>query len=193
MATILQQQWSSMVAADLFTVKLTQGWGVQPVHVLVMMHLASRHIHIAGIVVEPTQTWLVQVSLNETDEAEGFLKEGAYVIHDRATVFGDRFTQTLAAAEVTTVKLPPRSPNLNARVERVIRSSREECLDRFVIFSKGQLEYLLREYTEFYNEERPHQGLKKQLVSGKQGKSEGRIRRRTRLGGLLSFYDRISG
>ncbi|CAM2005120.1 Transposase [Acanthopleuribacter pedis] len=136
---------------------------------------------------------MVQVARNETDEVEGFSKEGAYVIHDRATVFGDRFKQNLAGAEVTTVKLPPRSPNLNAHVERVIRSIREERLDRFVIFSKGQLDYLLREYVAFYNEERPHQGLKNRLVSGKQGKSEGRIRRRTRLGGLLRFYDRVSG
>ncbi|WP_448721983.1 integrase core domain-containing protein [Acanthopleuribacter pedis] len=95
-----------------------------------------------------------------------------HVIHDRATVFGDRFKQTLAAAEVTTVKFSPRSPNLNAHVERVIRSIREECLDRFVIFSKGQLEYLLREYTEFYNEERPRHGLANRLVSGRQSTSQ---------------------
>ncbi|CAM2006625.1 integrase core domain-containing protein [Acanthopleuribacter pedis] len=189
----LEQQWSSMVSADFFTVELTRGWGIQRVHVLVMMHLATRRIHIAGIVDEPTQAWLVQIARNETDEAHGFLKEGSYFIHDRAAVFGEKFKTTLAAAGVTTVKLPARSPNLNAHVERVIRSIREECLDRFVIFSRGQLEHLLREYVAFYNEERPHQGLENRLVSSKQGKSEGRIRRRTRLGGLLNFYDRVSG
>ncbi|MBO1323460.1 integrase core domain-containing protein [Acanthopleuribacter pedis] len=189
----LEQQWSSMVAADFFTVELTRGWGIQRVHELVRMQLVTRRIHIAGIVNEPTQAWLVQVARNETDEEHGFLKEGSFLIHDRATVFGEKFKATLAATGVTTVKLPARSPNLNAHVERVIRSIREECLDRFVIFSKGQLEYLLREYGAHYHEERPHQGLGNWLISGKQGKSEGRIRRRTRLGGLLSFYDRVSG
>nr|WP_279382513.1 integrase core domain-containing protein [Acanthopleuribacter pedis] len=189
----LEQQWSSMVAADFFTVELTRGWGIQRVHVLVMMHLATRRIHIAGIVNEPTQAWMVQIARNETDEEHGFLKEGSFLIHDRAAVFGETFKATLAATGVTTVKLPARSPNLNAHVERVIRSIREECLDRFVIFSKGQLEYLLREYVAHYHEERPHQSLGNQLISGKQGKSAGRIRRRTRLGGLLSFYDRVSG
>ena len=108
-------------------------------------------------------------------------------------MFGGKFKQTLAVARVTTVKLPARSPNLNAHVARVIRSIREACLDRFVIFSQGQLEYLLREYTAHYHEERPHQALGNRLVSGKLGKSEGRIKRRTRLGGLLSFYDRVLG
>ncbi|CAM2006629.1 Transposase [Acanthopleuribacter pedis] len=189
----LEQQWSSMVAADFFTVELTRGWGIQRVHVLVMLHLATRGIHVAGIVDEPTQAWLVQIARNETDEDHGFLKEGSYLIHDRAAVFSQKLKQTLAASGVTTVKLPARSPNLNAHVERVIRSIREECLDRFVIFSWEQLEYLLREYVTHYHEERPHQGLGNRLISGEQGQSQGKIRRRTRLGGLLSFYHRVSG
>ncbi|MBO1323466.1 integrase core domain-containing protein [Acanthopleuribacter pedis] len=189
----MEQQWTSMVAADFFTVELTRGWGIQQVHVLVMMHLATRRMHIAGIVDEPTQAWLVQVARNETDEEHGFLKEGSYLIHDRAAVFGEKFKTTLAAGGVTTVKLPARSPNLNAHVERVIRSIREECLDQFVIFSRRQLEYLLGEYVTHYHEERPHQGLGNRLISGEQGQSQGKIRRRTRLGGLLSFYDRVSG
>ncbi|CAM2005795.1 integrase core domain-containing protein [Acanthopleuribacter pedis] len=167
----LEQHWSSMIAADFFTVELTRGWGIQRVHVLVMMHLATRRIHIAGIVDEPTQAWLVQIARNETDENHGFLKEGSYLIHDRAAVFSQKLKQTLAASGVTTVKLPARSPNLNAHVERVIRSIREECLDRFVIFSREQLEYLLREYVTHYREERPHQGLGNRLISGHRAKS----------------------
>ncbi|CAM2009405.1 integrase core domain-containing protein [Acanthopleuribacter pedis] len=189
----LEQQWSRMIAEDFFTVELTRGWGIQRVHVLVMMHLASRRIHIAGIADEPTQAWLVQIACNEADENHGFLKAGSYLIHDQAAVFGNKFKQTLAASGVTTVKLPARSPNLNAHVERVIRSIREECLDRFVIFSRVQHEYLLREYVIHYHEKRPHPGLGNRLISGEQGRSQGKIRRRTRLGGLLSFYDRVSG
>ncbi|MBO1323467.1 hypothetical protein J3U88_33680 [Acanthopleuribacter pedis] len=62
-----------------------------------------------------------------------------------------------------------------------------------MIFSRRQLEYLLGEYVIHYHEERPHQGLGNRLISGEQGRSQGTIRRQTRLGGLLSFYDRVSG
>jgi hypothetical protein len=37
------------------------------------------------------------------------------------------------------VKLPPRSPNLNAHAERFVRSIKECCLDRLILFGESSL------------------------------------------------------
>ena len=56
------------------------------------------------------------------------LTEFSYVLHDRDTKFGAEFRKTLAVAGVKCLRLPPRSPNLNAFAERWVRSVKEECL-----------------------------------------------------------------
>lgn len=62
------------------------------------------------------------------------------------------------------MKLPPRSPNLNAYAERFVRSIKEECLDRVVILGENHLRLLVREYVEHYHLERNHQGLDNRLL-----------------------------
>ena len=53
-------------------------------------------------------------------------------------------------------KLPVRSPNLNARVERFVQTIKTECLDPFIAFGQDHLDYLVSEFVEHYNEARPH-------------------------------------
>jgi transposase InsO family protein len=49
---------------------------------------------------------------------------------------------------------------MNAFAERFVRSIRRECLDHFVVFTENQLRNIIREYIHYYNNYRPHQGLK---------------------------------
>ena len=51
------------------------------------------------------------------------------------------------------VRLPPRSPNLNAYVERFIGSIRRELLRRVIPVSERHLRRLLKEYFEHDNHE----------------------------------------
>ena len=92
------------------------------------------------------------------------------------------------------VRLPPRSPNLNAFAERWGRSVKEECLDRLIFFGEASLRYALDEYVAHYRHERPHQGLGNAIPFPANddciGRREGRIECRPRLGGLLRFYRR---
>jgi putative transposase len=55
---------------------------------------------------------------NVTDESTGCLRDIRYVLHDRDTKFCDSFESILMAAGVKPLKLPARSPNLNAFAER---------------------------------------------------------------------------
>jgi hypothetical protein len=54
----------------------------------------------------------------------GLLRGKRYVVHDRDPLFTDEFLTILAGAGVKSVKLPARSPNLNAYAERFVRSIR---------------------------------------------------------------------
>ena len=102
------------------------------------------------------------------------------------------FCETLAAAGVHVVRLPPRSPNLNAYAERFVRTIKESCLDRLILVGEDSLRRAVGEFIEHYHRERNHQGLGNQLIvpAAVQTLVDGRILSRERLGGLLKYYHR---
>ena len=91
-----------------------------------------------------------------------------------------------------TLLCPPSAPNCNAFAERWVRSVKQECLDRMVFFGTDSLRRALREYVAHYNAERNHQGIDNRLIASRHpvGSAAGRIFRRERLGGMLSYYFR---
>jgi transposase InsO family protein len=93
---------------------------------------------------------------------------------------------------VEVIRLPPSSPNLNAFAERFVLSIRSECLDRIVPLGERHLRRSVSEYVRHYRLERNHQGLGNDLIEGapSAANTNGRVRRRERLGGLLNFYHR---
>ena len=114
-----------------------------------------------------------------------------FLIHDRDPLFTVAFRETLAAAGAQVVRLPPRSPNLNAYAERV-RTIKESCLDRMILVGEGSLRRAVGEFIEHYHRERNHQGLGNQLIVpvAAQTIGNGRVLSRERLGGLLKYYHR---
>jgi putative transposase len=86
-------------------------------------------VHVAGIIPEPHEQWMKQMARNLTDGLEGFLGGCRYLIHDRPTLFSNGFRTVLEGAGMESVRLPARSPNLNAFSERFVRSVKESCLD----------------------------------------------------------------
>ncbi len=90
------------------------------------------------------------------------------------------------------LRLPARSPDLNAHAERFVRSVREECLDHLVPLGERHLRTILAEYLEHYHHERNHQGIGNALIEPRAGPANdnGEVLRKRRLGGLLSFYER---
>ena len=57
------------------------------------------------------------------------------------------------------IRLPPKSPNLNAICERAIGTIRRECLDWLIPMSEGHLRAILRDWRTHYNGLRPHMAL----------------------------------
>jgi hypothetical protein len=101
------------------------------------------------------------------------------------------FDAVFAAEGIETVLAPYQAPNANAFAERWVRSVRAECLDRFLIVTEGHLRRVLREYLDYSNGARPHQGLHQQApIPFPQPPAEGAIHCRDVLGGIIHDYRR---
>jgi transposase InsO family protein len=182
-----------LMATDFFTAEVWTLGGLVTYYVLFFIHLSSRKVHVAGVTPHPDAQWMQQVARNVTMEEWGCLSPGQYLIHDRDTKFCATFQQIIDAAGVERVVLPPRSPNLNAYAERWVRSVKEECLARLLLFGEKALQHALTEYGTHYHHERNHQGKGNVLLfpSSRAGReSQGPIQCRERLGGLLKYYER---
>src|SRR2546422_1243579 len=190
---VIRTHMDVLVATDFFTAEVWTLGGLVTYYVLFFLHLSSRQVSVAGVTPHPNEAWMMQVARNVTMEEWGFLPPGQYLIHDRDTKFCAAFQQIIDDAGVERVVLPPRSPNLNAYAERWVRSVKEECLSRMILFGEDSLMHTLQEYVEHYHQERNHQGKGNILLfprSSPAGEHDGTIQCRERLGGLLKYYER---
>ena len=88
----------------------------------------------------------------------GALRDCRYLLHDRDAKYTQSFRAIIASGRVEPLALPARSPNLNAYAERWVRSVKEECLSKVILFGERSLRRALREYIEHFHAERNHQG-----------------------------------
>jgi putative transposase len=182
-----------LVATDFFTAEVWTLGGLATYYVLFFIRLGTREVHVAGVTPHPNQAWMRQIARHITMEEWGFLSPGQYLIHDRDGKYCPAFQQLIDAAGVTRVPLPPRSPNLNTYAERWVRSVKEECLSRLILFGERSLTQVLKEYVAHYHQERPHQGKGNVVLLPSPAQDtarQGPIQCRERLGGLLKYYAR---
>jgi hypothetical protein len=131
----------------------------------------------------------------QSDSESGALTHQKYLLHDCDTKFCSCFTATLSDGSVQPLRLPARSPNLNAFAERWVRSVKQECLSKLILFSEASLKRVLAEYLAHYHTERNHQGKRNLLLfpapvdTSSSGKP---ILCKQRLGGLLKYYARAA-
>jgi hypothetical protein len=130
----LAQHWEQIVAADFFTVEVWTRQGLRRFMILFFIELSTRRVQIAGISAIANGLWMSQIARNLTDAADGLLNGKRYLIHDRDPLFTAEFLSTLADAGTKSIKLPPRSPNLNCYAERFVRSIKESCLERMIVW-----------------------------------------------------------
>jgi transposase InsO family protein len=188
----LTQHWELIVAADFFTIEVWTARGLQRFMVLFFIELSTRRVEIAGISASGNGVWMSQIARNLTDSVDGLLTGKRYLIHDRDPLFTDEFLRTLKDADVESVKLPPRSPNLNAYAERFVRSIKESCLERLMLFGESSLRTAVQNFVAHYHSERNHQGLDNRIIQPEtsHATNTGAIQRRERLGGTLNYYYR---
>jgi putative transposase len=183
-----------MVASDFFTVEVWRKKGLQRFVVLFFMELSTRRVQLGGIARVANGLWMAQIARNLTDGVDGFFKGKRYLIHDRDPLYTRDFLNMLADAGIESVKLPPRSPNLNAYAERFVRTIKESCLDQMIFFGEDSLRGAIHEFVVHYHQERNHQGLENRLIIPMETTADTAlaIERRQRLGGLLNYYYRAA-
>jgi putative transposase len=147
-------------------------------------------VDIAGITVQPDEPWMQQIARNVTMEGCGALRNCRYLLHDRDTKYTQSFRAIIASGHVEPLVLPARSPNLNAYSERWVRSVKEECLSKVILFGERSLRRALSEYTEHFHAERNHRGKGNVLLFPRDTNipRAGPVQCSERLGGLLRYY-----
>jgi len=198
--------WSEFIAAhkdvllgcDFFTREVWTLVGPVTCYVLFFIHVASRKVYVAGMTRNPNEQWMQQVARNVTMADAGFANGMKYLILDRDSKHAPSFREILESAGVECLRLPPRSPNLNAYAERFVRSIKEECLDKLILFGEGSLRRAIDQFVEHYHGERPHQGkgnmilFPSNVTTNPACPRAGPVLCRQRLGGLLRFYHRAA-
>jgi len=154
----LSRHWELIVAADFFTMEVWTKRALQRFAVLFFMELATRKVELGGIAGTANGLWMHQIARNLTDAVDGILVGKRYLIHDRDPLTAE-FLSTQQASGVKSVKLSLRSPNLNAYAERFVRSIKESCLERLILFGERSLRKAVQEFLSHYHRERIHPGL----------------------------------
>jgi putative transposase len=194
-ADFIRSHMTFLTGIDFFTAEVLTWRGLATYHVLFFLHLETRRVTLAGITQHPTEEWIVQMARRAVDAIDGTLLPIRFVLHDRDTKFCASFQNTLRSAGIQPLRLPARSPNLNAFAERWVRSIKSECLSKLILFGEASLRRAVTEFIEHYHLERPHQGKGNQLLFPSPVSPPahaGRIQCHERLGGLLKFYQRAA-
>jgi putative transposase len=191
-AAFIRTHLALLAGTDFFTAEVLPLRGLVTYYVLLFIHLESRRVDIAGLTVHPNEAWMKQIARNVTMDDCGALRDCRYLLHDRDTKFTRSFRAIIASGRIKPLVLPARSPNLNAYAERWVRSVKEECLSKVILFGERSLRRALSNYVDHFHAERNHQAKGNVLLFPRANdrQREGPVRCRERLGGLLRYYHR---
>ena len=178
-------------ATDFFTAEVWTKFGLVSYYVLFFINVGSREVFIAGMTPHPNGQWMAQIARNITG-FDGELVNAKYLIHDRDGKYTAQFDAIMESAGIHPIRLPPRSPNLNAYAERFVLSIKSECLNKIIFAGEKSLRRALKNYVEHYHMERNHQGLDNCIPfpADEVANGTGKIKCKERLGGLLKYYYR---
>jgi putative transposase len=193
-ADFIRAHMAVLAGTDFFSVEVLTLRGLVTYYVLFFIRLESRRVEIAGSTQHPNEAWMKQIARNAAMDEWGFLDGRQYLIHDRDTKYCQSFRDIIESGDVKTLPLPARSPNLNAFAERWVKSVKDDCLSKLILFGEASLRSALREYIVHYHVERNHQGKGNVLLFPTATKimrrADGSVGCKERLGGLLKYYHR---
>ncbi|MCI0605258.1 transposase [bacterium] len=143
----------------------------------------------------PTADWSCQQILQATWDHPA----PKYIVCDRDNKFGGSFSKNLKdRLNIELLRTPYRTPTANSHCERLIGTLRRECTDHFIFFGEKHLRIVLKEYVDYYNNLRPHQGIGQQIparydparTEPAPASSDGQVRSRPIFNGLRHHYYR---
>jgi transposase InsO family protein len=192
-ADFLRSQADALLACDFFE---TSTLGGARLYVLAVIEHAIRRIRVLGATAHPTASWVAQAARNLAMDLEDAGSRARFLIRDRDGKFPSLFDAVLKDAGIEVVLSGVQMPRMNAVMERWVLTCRRELLDRTLIWNQQHLLRALREFEQFYNCHRPHQGIANarplralpSQIRLTDADTRLRIRRHDRLGGILHEY-----
>jgi putative transposase len=184
-ATFLRNHASEIWACDFLQ---TYDLLFRSMFVFVIIELSSRRLVHFGVTRNPTDAWLAQQMREATPFGEG----PRYLIRDNDRKYGRLFSRVASGTGIEVLRTPYEAPKANAVCERFLGSVRRECLDHLLILSERHLYRLMKQYQEYFNRARPHQGIGQRLpcqpVRGTEPQMIGELISHPVLGGLHHDY-----
>jgi putative transposase len=192
-ADFLRSQADVLLACDFFETVTLSG---ARLYVFAVIEHSSRRIRVLGATAHPTAAWMTQVARNLVMDLEDASCRARFLIRDRDGKFPALFDTILADAGIEVVLSGVRMPRMNSIMERWVQTCRHELLDRTLIWNHRHLLHALREFEQFYNEHRPHQGIPNARplhplpapITDPGQITRLHIRKCDRLGGILNEY-----
>jgi putative transposase len=192
-ADFLRSQADALLACDFFETVTLSG---ARLYVFALIEHTDRRIRILGVTAHPTTSWVVQAARNLVMDLQDAGCQARYLIRDRDGKFPELFDTILADAGIEVVLSGIRIPRMNSIMERWVQTCRRELLDRTLIWNQHHLLHALREFEQFYNAHRPHQGIANarplhplpEPITDPDEIARLDIHRTDRLGGLLHEY-----
>src|ERR1700741_1039331 len=145
--TFLRNHADGIAAMDLFVVPTIS---FRLLYGLLIMGHGRRQILWFGVTGHPTVEWIA----NQLTEACGWEQIPRYLIRDRDGAYGEIFLRRVRSIGIRDRPTSPRSPWQNAYAERWVRSVKDECLSKVILFGERSLRHALSEYVEHYHAER---------------------------------------
>lgn len=180
-----------LAACDFATYELMTPNGLQREHILFFEDVTTREVWLGGIAHNPNGDWMAQVARNQTDAFDGRLLDMKYLICDNDPLYKGRFEQYVCASGCKIKRISHENPEMNGYIESFIKTIKMECLNHLILTSEEQLRYVVNEFLEYYNHERPHSGLDGRMIKPYKQDEDGEIVMFPRLGGLLKCYRRV--
>ncbi len=152
----LDRHKNTLWACDFFSVKAVTARGIQNLYCLVFLCMETREVIVSSSTQHPNSAWVKGQTESFIQQTADRTETPSIVMHDRDTKFTKEFVAVLKAKGIRTNALPVASPNLNGRVERFIQSIKRECLGKFILFGRRNLDHIAAEWVEYYNTRRSH-------------------------------------
>ena len=172
--------------------------GLRRYYLLFFIDIKTRRVFYAGITAHPTGAWTTQAARNLFLRHRDALNGCKGLVRDGGSQFTAAFDEIFRAEGIKILKTPVRTPVANAFAERWISTLRRELLDRTLIWNQAQLERIVVDYIDHYNEHRPHRSLDQRPPS-RAGTTQIRspedyvpVRRSSRCDGLIHEYRRAA-
>ena len=164
-------------------------------HVLFVMEIQTRTVHILGVTAHPTGAWTAQQARNLMMDLGERAGQFRFLIRDGDSKFTAAFDGVFAGNGTRVIRTPVRSPRANSYAERFVGTLRRECLDHMLILGEQHLREVLAEYARHYNKHRRQQGLQQEPPKHQPGHAvdiTARIERKQAAGGLINEYRRAA-